>query len=26
LDDDYQEVFGYQAPGVGVYAGLKARF
>jgi vitamin B12 transporter len=26
LDDDYQQVFGYQAPGVGVYAGLKARF
>ena len=26
LDDDYQEVFGYQAPGIGVYAGLKARF
>ena len=26
LDDDYQEVFGYQAPGVAVYAGLKARF
>ena len=26
LDDDYQEVFAYQAPGVGVYAGLKARF
>lgn len=26
LDDDYQQVFGYRAPGVGVYAGLKARF
>ena len=26
LDDDYQQVFGYQAPGVGVFAGLKARF
>jgi vitamin B12 transporter len=26
MDDDYQEVFGYQAPGIGVYAGLKARF
>lgn len=26
LDDEYQQVFGYQAPGVGVYAGLKARF
>jgi vitamin B12 transporter len=26
LDDNYQQVFGYQAPGVGVYAGLKARF
>ncbi len=26
LDDDYQQVFGYQAPEVGVYAGLKARF
>jgi vitamin B12 transporter len=26
LDEDYQEVFGFAAPGRGVYAGLKANF
>lgn len=25
LDQDYEELYGYQAPGIGAYAGLRGR-